>query len=182
MAGLSAFTGTAWAYRQHCSQCCWALPMSRTRLATTPCASLILRHHQTGQRTSTSKLSIMLSTHRKTASRRPLRNPIRCFDQAAARAAEFFRFLRQPSRPNAPRPVAKRGRAAGSGVAVTLTLSNPMYERLAEYPIRVMVVEVLAAMNANVSSCQLFVPDKVLVNVPDVGPALAVAVIASGVP
>ena len=35
-----------------------------------------------------------------------------CFDQAAACA---FRFLRQPSRPNAPRPVANRGRAPGSG-------------------------------------------------------------------
>ena len=33
----------------------------------------------------------------------------------AAIAAVFFRFLRQPSRPNAPRPVAKSGRAAGSG-------------------------------------------------------------------
>ena len=34
--------------------------------------------------------------------RRPLRNLIRCFDQAAVAAA--FRFLRQASRPNAPRP------------------------------------------------------------------------------
>ena len=33
-----------------------------------------------------------------------------------AAIAAPFRFLRQPSRPNAPRPVAKRGRAAGSGV------------------------------------------------------------------
>jgi hypothetical protein len=33
------------------------------------------------------------------------------FFQAAA-----FRFLRQPNRPIAPRPVAKSGRAAGSGV------------------------------------------------------------------
>jgi hypothetical protein len=39
------------------------------------------------------------------------------FVQAAAMAAVFFRFLRQPNRPNAPRPDAKRGRAAGSGVA-----------------------------------------------------------------
>jgi len=31
------------------------------------------------------------------------------FDQAAATAAEFVRFLRQPSRPNAPKPVAKSG-------------------------------------------------------------------------
>ena len=45
-----------------------------------------------------------------------LRNPIRHFDQAAACA---FRFLRQPSRPNAPRPVAKRGSAVGRGSTVT---------------------------------------------------------------
>jgi hypothetical protein len=38
------------------------------------------------------------------------------FDQAAAIAAASFRFLRQPSRPIAPRPAAKSGRAAGSGV------------------------------------------------------------------
>jgi len=37
--------------------------------------------------------------------------------QAAAIAAAFFRFLRQPSRPIAPRPVAKSGKAAGRGVA-----------------------------------------------------------------
>ena len=48
--------------------------------------------------------------------RRSLRNPIRCFDQAAASAAAFLRFLRQPSRPNAPRPEAKSGSAPGSGV------------------------------------------------------------------
>ena len=36
-----------------------------------------------------------------------------------AQAAVFLRFLRQPSKPSAPKPVAKRGRAAGSGVAVT---------------------------------------------------------------
>jgi hypothetical protein len=35
-------------------------PASRRR----PCASLALRRHQAGQRTSTSKLSIMLGTHR----------------------------------------------------------------------------------------------------------------------
>ena len=35
------------------------------------------------------------------------------FDQAASCA---FRFLRQPSRPNTPRPVAKSGKAVGSGV------------------------------------------------------------------
>jgi hypothetical protein len=58
-------------------------------------------------------LNIVLQ--RKTAARRSLRNPIRCFDQAAASAAAF-RFLRQPSKPNAPRPEAKSGRAAGSGV------------------------------------------------------------------
>jgi len=35
-------------------------------------------------------------------------------DRGRSRAT--FRFLRQPSRPNAPRPVAKSGRAVGSGV------------------------------------------------------------------
>ena len=49
--------------------------------------------------------------------RRSLRNLIRCFGQAASAVAAFF-FLRQPSKPNAPRPVAKSGRAAGSGVDV----------------------------------------------------------------
>src|SRR5690242_15519930 len=34
----------------------------------------------------------------------------------AARAAAFF-FLHQPSRPNPPRPLAKSGSAAGSGVS-----------------------------------------------------------------
>jgi hypothetical protein len=38
------------------------------------------------------------------------------FGQTAARAT-VFRFLRQPNRPNAPRPAAKSGNAAGSGVA-----------------------------------------------------------------
>jgi len=37
-------------------------------------------------------------------------------DQRARAAA--FRFLRQPSRPSAPRPPANSGRAAGSGVAI----------------------------------------------------------------
>jgi hypothetical protein len=41
---------------------------------------------------------------------------ILCFVQAATACA--FRFLRQPNRPIAPRPVAKSGSAAGSGVAV----------------------------------------------------------------
>jgi hypothetical protein len=36
-------------------------------------------------------------------------------DQVFRSAAIALRFLRQPSRPNAPRPEAKRGRAAGSG-------------------------------------------------------------------
>jgi len=38
-------------------------------------------------------------------------------DQAGARAALFLRFLRQPSRPNPPRPETNSGRVAGSGVA-----------------------------------------------------------------
>ena len=45
-------------------------------------------------------------------------NEFRKFAQAAARAAAAFRFLRQPNKPIAPRPVAKSGSAAGSGVAV----------------------------------------------------------------
>ena len=39
-------------------------------------------------------------------------------DQAAI--APAFRFLRQPSRPNAPRPETKDERAAGSGTAETV--------------------------------------------------------------
>ena len=55
--------------------------------------------------------------------RRSLRNPIRCFDQAAAGAAAVFfrfafRFLHQPSRPIEPRPLAKSGSAAGRGVVL----------------------------------------------------------------
>ena len=47
----------------------------------------------------------------------------RCFDHAESAAAFFF--LRQPSRPNAPKPVAKSGSAAGRGVAPeTSTTSN----------------------------------------------------------
>ena len=46
------------------------------------------------------------------------------FDQAATRV---FRFLRQPSRPNAPRPVAKSGNAAGNGVeAATVSVAIPI--------------------------------------------------------
>lgn len=62
--------------------------------------------------------------NRKAASRRPLRNSIGYFDQAAARAAEFFRFLRRVSRPSAPRPEAKRGRAAGSGMLDIAVISS----------------------------------------------------------
>src|SRR5215471_20121493 len=40
-------------------------------------------------------------------------------NQAAA-----FHFLRQPSRPNAPRPVAKSGSAAGSGVVIVSPIIN----------------------------------------------------------
>src|SRR5262245_17493061 len=56
-------------------------------------------------------------SNRETASRRSLRNCSLYF-RYAANAADFF-FLRQPSKPNAPRPVAKSGRAAGSGMAET---------------------------------------------------------------
>jgi len=47
-------------------------PASRRR----PCASLALRRHQAGQRTLTSKLSIMLGTPKNRAARRP---PLRSF-------------------------------------------------------------------------------------------------------
>jgi hypothetical protein len=40
-----------------------------------------------------------------------------CFDHVAI-AAVFFRFLRQPNKPSAPRPDANRGRAAGAGGSV----------------------------------------------------------------
>jgi hypothetical protein len=40
----------------------------------------------------------------------------------AALVAAFFRFLRQPSRPKPPRPVAKSGKAAGRGVVSSVKL------------------------------------------------------------
>src|SRR5450759_3739802 len=43
-------------------------------------------------------------------------------DQTAI--AAFFRFLRQPSRPNVPSPVANSGRAAGSGTLDTAVISS----------------------------------------------------------
>jgi hypothetical protein len=45
--------------------------------------------------------------------------PTRCFDQAAAVAALFLRFLRLARKPIAPRPEANSGSAAGMGVALT---------------------------------------------------------------
>jgi hypothetical protein len=65
-----------------------------------------------------------ISAKRKTPLRRSLRNPIRCLDQAAASAVAFLRFLRRESRPNAPRPVAKSGSAAGSGVAAVNSVKS----------------------------------------------------------
>ena len=44
---------------------------------------------------------------------------------AVAKAAAFFLFLLQPSRPKTPRPVAKSGRAAGSGVADAISKGTP---------------------------------------------------------
>lgn len=63
----------------------------------------------------------------KTASRVAVsRNPARCFDQAAAAAATFFRLLRQPIRPIAPRPAAKSGNVPGRGVGLgSLPLGGP---------------------------------------------------------
>ena len=69
-----------------------------------------------------------ISTNRKTASRRSLRKPIRCLDQAAAITPAFLRFLRQPSRPIAPIPVAKSGRAAGSGVMDAVKVGKSTHE------------------------------------------------------
>jgi len=39
----------------------------------------------------------------------------------------FFRFLRQPSRPITPRPVAKRGRATRSGVVASEVALTPTH-------------------------------------------------------
>ena len=44
--------------------------------------------------------------------------------QAAANAAAAFRFLRRASSPKAPRPPAKGGRAAGSGVSETAVFTK----------------------------------------------------------
>lgn len=68
------------------------------------------------------------TTKGKTAAKRSLRNSISDFDQAASDVA--FRFLRQPSRPKPPRPEAKRGSAAGSGVAEAVTTSATTYDVL----------------------------------------------------
>jgi hypothetical protein len=57
--------------------------------------------------------------------RRSFRNPIRRFDQAAARAAAAFCFLRRARRPITPRPVAKSGRPAGRGAPLTAGLIVP---------------------------------------------------------
>lgn len=54
----------------------------------------------------------------KAAQRRPSPSFDALFVQATARA---FCFLRQPSRPKAPRPLAKRGRVPGSGIAAGVT-------------------------------------------------------------
>jgi hypothetical protein len=50
----------------------------------------------------------------RSTARRSLRNPIRCFDQAVM-AAAAFRFLRQPSRPNAPMTICGDA-ATGKGM------------------------------------------------------------------
>jgi hypothetical protein len=44
---------------------------------------------------------------------------------SSVQATACFRFLRQPSKPNALRPVAKSGRAAGSGVALGARAKTP---------------------------------------------------------
>ena len=50
--------------------------------------------------------------------RRAVSHSIKSFDQAAA-----FRFLRQPSRPSAPRPVAKSGSAPGRGTTLLTSVN-----------------------------------------------------------
>jgi hypothetical protein len=59
----------------------------------------------------------MISTKRKTADSAAI-SPKSDYLFDYATAAVFFRFLRQLSRPNAPRPVAKSGNADLSGVVV----------------------------------------------------------------
>jgi len=72
------------------------------------------------RRSATSRLigCNMINAKKKTAARRPIRNPIRWFDQAAV----AFRFPCLPSRTYAPRPVAKYGGAAGMGQVRTSPL------------------------------------------------------------
>jgi hypothetical protein len=48
-----------------------------------------------------------------------------CFDQAAIAAADFL-FLRQLSSPNAPKPVANSGSAAGSGTGAKNPRISPV--------------------------------------------------------
>jgi len=55
-------------------------------------------------------------------------------DQVAASAAASFRFLRQPNKPNAPRPVAKSGSAAGSGVGSISKLPDLTKNRCQRFP------------------------------------------------
>src|ERR1700678_4378789 len=54
--------------------------------------------------------------------------------RAHAATLRAVRFWRQPNRSNAPRPPAKSGRAAGSGVGVSCTSSNSISCRL-ELPV-----------------------------------------------
>src|SRR5664279_3341569 len=49
-------------------------------------------------------------------------------DQAAARTADAFRFLRRASQPITPRPVAKSGSAAGNGVADAVVTSSTTHD------------------------------------------------------
>jgi hypothetical protein len=52
--------------------------------------------------------------------------------QAAPIAGTFFRFLRQPNKPIAPRPEAKSGRAAGIGLA-TMKMLPPRLEKTGKF-------------------------------------------------
>jgi len=87
-------------------------PMS----ALNPLAIKLLRRRERRFVPQADKRTAVVQTERPPV-RRSRRNPIRCFGQAAASAAAFC-FLRRVSSAITPRPPAKSGSAAGSGVVV----------------------------------------------------------------
>ena len=112
---MSALPPIATAKADFSKPSCLLSPRKRT------CAVHTLRSALGQKRTCSSE-------NRKSASRRSLLSPVCCFGHAASAAAFFF--LRQPSRANAPTPVAKSGSAAGSGVVASAreNASIPGYE------------------------------------------------------